>query len=201
VVGGGSVGTRKVQALLECAAHITVIAPVISPTLQELVNEGVIEHIPSLFSPSHLNDAFLCIAATDAPEVNDTIAAVARERGILLNQSAPAMGGQSDSDNGDFVTMATVRRGDLLVAITTGGAGPALSARLRRDLETHFGREWSEYTELLRKMRLEAKDRIPDPTERVAALRRLGENTRILPLIREGAREAAEQEAKACLFA
>jgi siroheme synthase (precorrin-2 oxidase/ferrochelatase) len=69
--------------------------------------------------------------------------------------------------------MATVRRGDLLLALTTGGAGPALSARLRRELDERFGTEWADYVALLGQMRDLAKQTLPDEKARTAALRRL----------------------------
>jgi precorrin-2 dehydrogenase/sirohydrochlorin ferrochelatase len=99
----------------------------------------------------------------------------------------------------DFMTMATIRRGDLLVAVTTGGAGPSLSARLRDELDARFGPEWEPYVSLLREMRERAKGTIPDSKRRAEALRRLAANDGIRQALAAGDPDSARQEALACL--
>ena len=127
VVGGGAVGARKAIALAECGANVVVVAPTVAPELAEEITSGQIQHLALPFQSEHLRGAFLCIAATDRPEVNAAVAEAARLRGILLNLAAPAganpINSTEISESGDFVTMAAVRRGELLLALTTGGAG------------------------------------------------------------------------------
>ncbi|MDX1931912.1 MAG: bifunctional precorrin-2 dehydrogenase/sirohydrochlorin ferrochelatase [Capsulimonadales bacterium] len=204
VVGGGSVGGRKALALQECGAEVIVIAPQIDETLAEAVRRGDIRHLRTRFSPELLAGAFLCILATDDPAVNALALETARQEKILCNLAGARpdneSGGETNAETGDFVTMASVRRGELLLAVTTGGAGPSLAAKIRRRWETEFGPEWSEYMELLRRMRLEAKNRIPGEADRFAALRRLVSDERLLPLLAQGEREQALQEARKCLF-
>jgi precorrin-2 dehydrogenase/sirohydrochlorin ferrochelatase len=189
VIGGGAVGTRKALALQEAGAIVIVVSPEVSTDLPD----GVIHHASS-FTPAELDGAFLAIAATDNPAVNAAVAAAARERGVLLNLAASA--GETE-DSGDFVTMATVRRGELLLALTTGGAGPALSARLKRELETQFGPEWGEYVALLREMRGEAYRRCGEDAP--AALRQLAARDDVRMKIAQGETAAARKEAFACL--
>lgn len=174
VVGAGPVGERKARALLDAGASVVVVAPALSaPGLAEDVRAGRVCHVAAPFAPTHLDGAFLVIAATDRPDVNAAVAQAARARGVLVNLAAPARHG--DEAAGDFITMATVRRGDLLVALTTGGAGPALSARLRRELGARFGPEWTAYVALLGDLREHAKQTLPDEAVRTAALRRLAD--------------------------
>lgn len=176
VVGGGAVAERKTRALLDCGAHVEVVAPALTAEgLTELVAAGRVRHVAAAFAPPHLDgETLLAIAATDQPGVNAVIAQAARARGVLVNLAAPAATGEErGEDVGDFGTMATIRRGDLLVALTTGGAGPALAARLRRELDQRFGPEWAAYVALLGEMRRHAKQTLADEPARTAALRRL----------------------------
>jgi precorrin-2 dehydrogenase/sirohydrochlorin ferrochelatase len=196
VVGGGPVGARKAAALAECGAGVTVIAPEVSDSLRELAGHGTVTLLMTPFSPEHLDGAFLAIAATDDPAVNAAVLRAARERGVLVNAAADA---SDEMGHGDFTTMATLRRGDLLVGITTGGAGPAVAARLRRELEARFGPEWAPYITLLGEMRQEAKARIGDARRRAEALRRLAEADEIRARIAAGDADGAREEAQACL--
>ena len=193
VVGGGAVGGRKAAGLWEAGASVVVVAPELREAkLRELVAAGSVKYVEVPFMPTHLDHAFLAIAATDNARVNTAVAAAARARGVLLNHAA-------DAEGGDFATMATVRRGDLVVALTTGGAGPALTARLRRELDGQFGPEWAAYTALLGEMRTLAQQTLPDPQARTVALRRLAEREAVRELLARGETDAARQEALDCL--
>lgn len=201
VVGGGNVGTRRASSLVEAGAAVTVIAPEATEQIREWAAEGMLTFLPEPFASEHLDGAFLVIAATENPAVNAAVRDSARDKGILLNLAAPATeNDDEEGDPGDFATMATVRRGDLLLSVTTGGAGPALSARLRRELEARFGPEWGEYVALLGKMRLAAKAHIPDPKERTAALKRLAEDEGLFARVMGGDYGAAWEEGLECLL-
>jgi precorrin-2 dehydrogenase / sirohydrochlorin ferrochelatase len=142
VVGGGSVAERKVLGLLEAGASIRVVSPIFTALLQEYFAQEQFEGIFTKYAPHVLDGAFLVFAATNDPVVNSQIIADAKERGILTNSAdAP--------DTGDFVTPATIRRGELLLTVATGGNTPALSAQIVRDLETEFGEEYAAFVELL----------------------------------------------------
>lgn len=198
VVGGGPVGERKALALMDAGAQVAVVAPAVTPTLAERLRaDDRATHIETWFAPEHLHDAFLVVAATDSPPVNAAVAWAARERGALVNLAAPA---ETEAETeGDFVTMATVRRGELLLALTTGGAGPALTARLKREIEAQFGEEWGAYAALLREMRDEAKRRYADEKDRATALRKLAAADTVRTKLAAGDADGARAEARACL--
>ena len=201
VVGGGPIGERKVRALLEAGANIVVVAPTLTAAgLAHDVQAGRVCHLAAPFAPEHLDDAFLVIAATDQPDVNAQVAQAARARGVLVNLAAPSENKDED-DFGDFVTMATVRRGDLLVAVTTGGAGPALAARLKREIDERFGPEWTDFVTLLGSLRAEAKRTLPDEAARTAALRRLAASDAVRERIARGDASGAHQLAREILEA
>ena len=180
VVGGGPVGRRKADALRDAGAEVSIIS---------LETSGP-------FAPEHLDGAFLCVAATDSPEVNAQVASASRERGVLLNLAAP---GTDEAEGGDFATMASVTRGSLVVGVTTGGAGPAVAARLKRKLQEEYGPEWTMYAALLAEARAELKKRHADPAERAERLRALAERESILEKLRLGDIDGALAEAAECL--
>jgi precorrin-2 dehydrogenase/sirohydrochlorin ferrochelatase len=158
VVGGGVVGERKVQDLLEAGARVTLVSRDLTPALQELADQGKVHYLPGDFAPEQLEDTVLVVGATDDPEVNAKVSAAAQARGIWVNiVDAP--------DLCTFIVPAQIRRGPLTVAISTGGASPALARRLREDLEAFFGPEYGPYLELLRLVRekvLETRRGHPD---------------------------------------
>ncbi len=202
VVGGGAVGERKAGALAGAGALVTVIAPQATPIIETLASEGMLKWRAEPFIPSlldELGNVFLLIAATDNPAVNAAARDAAREGRILFNAAAP-LGDETDGEGGDFATMASVRRGDLLIAVTTGGAGPALSARLKRQISERFGPEWEPYVRLLAQTRREAKAQIGDANARADALRRVASNDMIFSLIQAGDTDGARKEATQCLL-
>jgi len=143
VVGGGRVALRKARALAEAGARVTAVAPEFLP---EFADEAGVECIEAPYTGEHLEGAVLAVAATDDPAVNRRVADDARAAHVLVNVvDVP--------EECDFIVPAQVRRGDLMVTITTGGAAPSLSRRLRERLEGEFGPEWAEYLEALRAVR------------------------------------------------
>jgi precorrin-2 dehydrogenase/sirohydrochlorin ferrochelatase len=155
VVGGGEVAQRKVAALLEGGAGgVRVVAPELTGWLSRLAGERKIEHLARRYRPGDLAGSVLAIAASDDPSVNRRVAAEAAGLGILINVAdAPELG--------NFTTPAAVRRGPLLLTVSTGGASPTLAARIRRDLARRYGAEHGDLLELLRRLRPEATRRLP----------------------------------------
>ncbi|MBI5583740.1 MAG: bifunctional precorrin-2 dehydrogenase/sirohydrochlorin ferrochelatase [Deltaproteobacteria bacterium] len=146
VVGGGQVGERKVKSLLDCGAVVHLVSPELTPYLEEAVRQGKVVPAGSAFAPAQLEGMFLVIGATDDPEVNRQISAEARARNLLCNiVDRPR--------ECNFIVPATVRRGDLTIAVSTGGRSPALAKKIREDLEKRFPDSYNKYLELLGRIR------------------------------------------------
>jgi siroheme synthase-like protein len=160
VIGGGPVGRRKAVALREAGARVRMVCR--EPRPSEWQDDGV-EWIEALYAPAHLNGAILVIAAGPA-EVNDRVVTDARARGILVNSAS--------GPSGDFDVPAVVRRGDLLVAVGTGGAAPALAQALRQRLEAELDDAFAVWVRLLGEMRELVRER-GDEEWRRAFMRRL----------------------------
>ncbi|HEV8458071.1 MAG TPA: bifunctional precorrin-2 dehydrogenase/sirohydrochlorin ferrochelatase [Methylomirabilota bacterium] len=161
VVGGGMVAERKASGLLESGARVTVVSPALTARLEAWAHEGQIRVIRRGYEPGDLADQSLVFVATDDGEVNATVAADARAAGVLTNAA-------DDPAHCDFIIPAVLTRGALTVAVSTGGASPALSRAVRDELETHFDRE--DYASLL-EVAADARARLrersaPQPWER-----------------------------------
>ena len=183
VVGGGEVAYRKVLSLMEIGARVKVIASSLSPGLQELAGQGAIEAQLRSYVPEDLTGAFLVIAATDDPQVNSALTREAAERGILINVV-------DNPEECDFIVPSVVRRGELVIAISTGGLSPAFSRRVREEIEQYFGEEYSLLLKLLSRVRQELHRRGEHPPARAWQQAMDGD---LLELLRQGEMDRAEQ--------
>jgi len=142
VVGGGSVGTRKVETLLDCGARVTVVSPVASEKLRQLREIGKIELKKRSYQSGDLKSMFLVIGATDDENLNRQISADAEAKNMLCNIA-------DRPEVCNFILPSVVRRGDLVITISTSGKSPALAKKLRKTLEVQFGAEYAEFLLLL----------------------------------------------------
>jgi precorrin-2 dehydrogenase/sirohydrochlorin ferrochelatase len=155
VVGAGKVAEGKIRGLIEARASIEVVAPEAVWQLKKWAWEGVVGWKARVFQPSDLDQVSLVIAATSVPEVNREVFKQARLRNVLCNAV-------DDPENCDFYYPAVVNRGDLQIAISTGGRSPALAQRLRQELEEQFGAEYEAWVAELGKAREELTAQVLD---------------------------------------
>ncbi|MDI6901095.1 MAG: bifunctional precorrin-2 dehydrogenase/sirohydrochlorin ferrochelatase [Anaerosomatales bacterium] len=154
IVGGGAVAERKVRTLVEYGARVRIIAPQVTPWIAGQAGAGTIEHEPRGYVRGDLEDAFLVICATDSAEVNVAVSDEAEARGCLVNVvDVPELC--------SFIVPSIVRRGQLQLAISTGGAAPAVAKRLRKHIDGHVGPEWETYVALLGELRALVMERVP----------------------------------------
>jgi precorrin-2 dehydrogenase/sirohydrochlorin ferrochelatase len=182
VVGGGAVALRKVRSLLSSGAKVTLISPRIIPEIEAL---GEIEITNREFQPGDLQGKMLVISATNDRSVNETVAKAARERNMLVNVvDVPELC--------SFFVNSQVRRGDLTISVSTGGASPALSKRIRHELESRYGDEYEGFLLLMREYRPSIVKEIPDPEQRKRMFERLV-SARIEDVYREQGEAAARK--------
>jgi precorrin-2 dehydrogenase/sirohydrochlorin ferrochelatase len=183
VIGGGSVAGRKVEGLLAAEFQVKVISPKLTPKLQSLVSLGTITFIQRSYQYGDLEDAFLVIAATNDPAVNQAVWAEALQRGCLINAV-------DDPQHSNFILPATLQRGEMSIAISTGGGSPALARRLRERFESLIGPEYSTLTEVLAELRPELIAGFPAGEARLQAALRIVDSN-ILHIIQSQGRDAA----------
>jgi len=146
VIGGGTVAERKVESLLQAQAQVTVISPTCTSRLQAWAANGTITLHQRPYGSGDLRDFSVVFAATNDETVHKQIAVEAQKAGVLLNVvDRPALC--------SFIVPAIVSRGDLTLAISTGGASPALAKKIRETLEQHFGLEYDLALRLLARVR------------------------------------------------
>lgn len=146
VLGGGAIAARKIKELLLAHAHVTVIAPVLHPSLQKRVRQKIIVHRRRGYRAGDLRGYWLAIVATSDHALNRRIAQEARRRRVLVNVvDDPSLCG--------FTLPARFTRGELLVTISTGGRAPALAKWLRKELTRTIGPEYQLLVTLLGKLR------------------------------------------------
>ena len=178
VVGGGEVALRKAEALRDAGAAVRVVAPQACGDLLRMKNVAVALRP---YETADLAGAALVIAATDDSELNARVAADCAARGLWCNVV-------DEPDHCAFILPAVMRQGPLVIAVSTGGAGPAVAAKVRRDLEEQFGPAWAEWLAALAETRRFVQDAVPDIAERRRIFLRLAEDD-ILAAARQGAAE------------
>jgi precorrin-2 dehydrogenase / sirohydrochlorin ferrochelatase len=188
VIGGGGVAERKVRALLVGGARPLVVSPTLTAGLHELRNSEQIGYREGHYCVDDLRGATLAFAATNDSALNAAIASDAQQLGVLVNiVDAP--------EAGNLHTMATLRRGDLLVAVATGGHNPALAAYLRDQFAASYGEEFAQVVQLAGQLRKHMQE-MPNKSERRAILDWLCSNE-ALHWLREGKTEQVLEQAKA----
>jgi precorrin-2 dehydrogenase/sirohydrochlorin ferrochelatase len=179
VVGGGRVAERKVRALLRVGASVHVISPSLTPRLALLAARKKIDLTPRAYRPGDLEGPVsarpeptnkirpaLVFASTDSPETHRAVRKDAEAIGALVNAA-------DDARESDFIVPASFAQGDLLVAISTSGASPALARRLRRRLQVTLGHEYRGYLRFLREARKQVMKTVPDESRRAKIFRQL----------------------------
>jgi precorrin-2 dehydrogenase/sirohydrochlorin ferrochelatase len=143
VVGGGQVARRKVKALKDCGARVTVVSPVFCAGLRR--TKGI-RRVKRCYRKSDLQGTCLVVSATDSQEVNRRVWKDATAAGILVNVV-------DQPDLCTFVLPATVSRGDLLITVSTAGGSPALARRIREKIEKEIDPAFADHLSLLQEIR------------------------------------------------
>lgn len=141
VVGGGHVAYRKIVGLVRAGAIITIISPVLHEKIKKLQGTNQIIWKNKLFEPEDLQNALLVIAATNDKRVNEHVAS-STESYQLVNIV-------DDQDKSDFHVPAKLTRGDLTIAVATGGASPTLATVIRDELAEIYDESYDDYLQFL----------------------------------------------------
>lgn len=186
VVGGGTVAARKVEALLACGARVHVVAPLIDDEIRGLP-EVTIEERP--YRAGDVQGRRLVISATDSSEVNAAVFADCEAAGVWVC-------GADDPEHCSFTLPSVVRRGALVLTVSTGGRSPALARWLRQRLEEEIGPEYEALLGLVADHRaaVKASGDSPATLDWQKAL-----DSDMLALIRTGDLDSARKRLETCL--
>jgi precorrin-2 dehydrogenase/sirohydrochlorin ferrochelatase len=146
VIGGGTVAERKIETLLEYGAVVHVISRDLTPGLRDRLRNGDIRLISREFDESHIIDAFIVIAATNDKGLNQRVSEAAKGQNILVNAV-------DQPEECSFIVPSIIKRGDLMIAVSTSGRSPALAKRIRETLAAQFGKEYEYFLNMMAKIR------------------------------------------------
>lgn len=181
VFGGGPVAEAKIAKLRHSGAAVAVVSPKVTPAIRDAALNGDVEWRDRHYQPGDLEGAFLGIAATDQRKVNQQIFQEAERLGVLLNVV-------DDPAQCTFIAPSVVQRGPVSVAISTGGASPALARKLREALTKDSALEWADLVGVLSEARRELKRRgVKIDSQRWQCCL----NRELLTLVQSGREEAA----------
>ncbi len=152
VVGAGPVAGRKIEALVQAGAQITVVAPQAIASVRDHAAAGHLDHQAREFAEDDLHGMFLVVIASSDAALNDRIASLARMRGLLVNAAHNAAAG-------DVLLPSVIRRNPIQVAISTGGASPVLGRLLRDQLESSIPGAFGRLAALVEAFRSQARAR------------------------------------------
>jgi siroheme synthase-like protein len=188
IVGGGRVAERKIATLLRAGAHVEVVAPRVTGRIGRMARRGRVRWRRAAYRPDLLKTAPFVVAATSDPGTNRRVALAARRRGAFV----------SVADDPDLCTLfmpAVLRRGDLLIAVSTGGTCPGLARQLRDSLARTFGPEYASLVRIAASIRGRLRRTVRDPRARARRSSRLLGGP-VLRLLRSGRTRAAWRAAR-----
>jgi siroheme synthase-like protein len=193
VVGGGATATQKASRLLAAGARLRVVAPVITADLVALTDgRSDVEFHRRDFREGDLDGVVLVFSATGVREVERAVRDAAERAGLWVNAV-------DDPEHCSFLMPATLARGPLEIAVSTGGASPALARRVRDEIGASLGPEYGAAAEILGELRRD----LPPGEARQRAFQRLldggllealrqGDGARVDRMTEEARRRAAE---------
>ncbi|MFW5787020.1 MAG: precorrin-2 dehydrogenase/sirohydrochlorin ferrochelatase family protein [Halanaerobiales bacterium] len=174
VVGGGKVAFRKTKRLYKCGSRVKVVCPELRREFRKFLDSKIdfFQYYKRKFRETDLEDIFMVIAATDDSEANKEIAKKAGEKGIMVNVV-------DNREISDFILPAVINRGDFLLTLSTSGNLPALSRKLREELEEKFGPEYELFMEEMSELRTKIIERVDDRQQRKQIFRKLADKNLI----------------------
>lgn len=193
VIGTVAVALGKAEGLLQAGADLTILATEPADRLEILASQGAQVHRRS-YRRGDLADVFVCVASDPDPAVRDIIHEEALARGVLINMI-------DDIPHSNWAAPALVRRGDLILAISTGGRSPSLARKLREEFEASFGPEWEDAMDILGRLREESLRLYPNFEDRAGRWSAALDTRELIDLIRADKGEEARERILARLAA
>ena len=175
IAGGGTVAYRKVCSMLEFGAVVTVVSPEFCPELLELTerlcvsdiySSGHLTLVKRCVQPQDIDGAFVVIMATDDEKVNHEMAELCRQQRILVNVV------DVKADCG-FYFPAIIKDKEVVISVSTGGQSPVLAGTIKRNIESHLGRNYGDIAERMGEIREQIKAQIDGEEERKKAFQQM----------------------------
>jgi len=144
IIGGGNVAYRKCKNFLEFGKSVSVISPKFINKFELIKNK--VELVYDTYKEEYIKDSFIVVAATNNKEINKNIGIYCRNYGKLVNVV-------DNIELSNYTVPSYIKRGDLLIGISTGGKSPSLSSKIKKELEEKYDDSYEEYVYILGKIR------------------------------------------------
>jgi siroheme synthase-like protein len=190
VIGGDDLAEQRVGTLLEAGALVTVISPTLTRPLTRLAADGRVRYFARSLIAGDLRDYGLAYCTSDDPDQSRAAVADARAHGVPINVT-------DQPQLCRFIVPAVVKRGDLQIAVSTGGASPALAKLLRLELQTAFGPAYATLTAILKAARHHLRQRYPDGRQRAPIASAMARDLR--DALISGDRDQADRILQSCI--
>lgn len=164
VIGGGKIAYRKVNNFLKFGYEVTVVSREFIEDFNNIENK--IKIIKDEYSEKYIKDSFIVVAATNNKKVNESIGMFCRSNNKLVNVI-------DDQKLSNFIVPSCVKRGDLVISISTGGKSPSLASKIRKDLEIQYDDSYEEYLILLGELREQILEKYNNPSIRKDLLNKI----------------------------
>ncbi|CEK34390.1 precorrin-2 dehydrogenase [[Clostridium] sordellii] len=164
VIGGGKIAYRKVNNFLKFGYEVTVVSREFIEDFNNIENK--IKIIKDEYSEKYIKDSFIVVAATNNKKVNESIGMFCRSNNKLVNVI-------DDQKLSNFIVPSCVKRGDLVISISTGGKSPSLASKIRKDLEIQYDDSYEEYLILLGELRVQILEKYNNPSIRKDLLNKI----------------------------
>lgn len=164
VIGGGKIAYRKVNNFLKFGYEVTVVSREFIEDFKKIENK--IKIIKDEYSEKYIKDSFIVVAATNNKKVNESIGMFCRSNNKLVNVI-------DDQKLSNFIVPSCVKRGDLVISISTGGKSPSLASKIRKDLEIQYDDSYEEYLILLGELREQILEKYDNPSMRKDLLNKI----------------------------
>ena len=164
IIGGGNVAYRKCKNFLEFNKKVTVIAPRFIKEFKELSKH--VEFIEDTYKEEYIKDSFIVVAATNNDNVNKVIGDYCNLHNKLVNVV-------DNIELSNFTVPSYIKRGDLLISVSTGGKSPSLSREIKKELENKYDDSYEEYINLLGEVRRKIIEKVDDISKRRELIKKL----------------------------
>jgi len=167
IIGGGKIAERKLTGLLDTGAQITIVSPEITDRIREYCQSRKVIWKQKSFSRDDLEKKFLIIAATNDPETNNAVKQFVSTHQLLLMVDDP--------EESDFILPSVMKRGRLTLTVSTSGASPILTKKIKQNLSHQYGPEYQEYVDFLYQCRKWILDEVEDAKTKQQLLTKITE--------------------------
>lgn len=144
IIGGGKIAYRKTKNFIDCGCNVRVISLEFIEAFNDI--ESKIELVKDGYKEEYIENSFVVVAATSDKDVNEAIGLYCKAKNKLVNVvDNPSLS--------SYIVPSVVKRGDLIIGVSTSGKSPSLAAKIKKELESLYDESYIEYIELLGTLR------------------------------------------------